>query len=344
MARWQWWHRAATATLTGTALTVTVFAAGGLAAAPAASAATQVCKSSSDPAFAATLSKRIKAAFKGRKSRVGVHVDDPALKLTCSLNGSAHFYSASTVKAIILSALLRKADSQHRGLSSKERSEAWSMITVSDNNAATYLWNDVGMSALQHFLNLARMKHTYLGRNGYWGLTQETANDESLLLQLLVKPNGVLTTANRDYELHLMASVTSSQRWGTPAGAPASYTVHVKNGWLPLSGYGWIINSLGAFTKGSHEYTMDVLTDHNPSMAYGITTIENIAVVVNHDLRTAPVPVPVPTPSPTSTSTSAPSSAPMTSSAPVATVPRSKPSASWGKPDEYIPPSAQPRH
>jgi beta-lactamase class A len=340
MARWQWWHRVATATVTGTAVAATVLAAGALTAAPAASAATQVCKSSSDPALAARMSKNILAAFRHRKSRVGVHVDDPALNLVCSLNGGAHFYSASTVKAIILAALLRKADDQHRGLTSTEQKEAWSMITVSDNNAATYLWNDVGMAALQHFLNLAGMKHTILGKNGYWGLTQETANDESLLLHLLVTANRVLTNANRNYQLHLMASVTSSQRWGTPAGVPTSYTVHVKNGWLPLPGYGWIINSLGAFTKGSGEYTMDVLTDHNTSMAYGITTIEDIAVAVNHDLSTAPVPSPSPTP----TSTAAPASAPMTPSAPVATVPRSKPSASWGKPDEYIPPGALPGH
>ena len=324
MRRWQWWHRAATATLTGTALAVTAFGAGALTAAPAASAATQVCKSASDPTLAATMSSGIMAALKGRASRVGIHVDDPSLNLTCSLNSAKHFYSASTVKAIILAALLRKANDHHRGLTSKEQSEAWSMITVSDNNAATFLWNDVGMSALQHFLNLAGMSHTILGKNGYWGLTQETAYAESLLLQLLVTPNPVLTTSDRDYELHLMANVTSSQRWGTPAGVSSRYTVHVKNGWLPLSGYGWIINSLGAFTQSGPDYTMDVLTDHNATMAYGITTIEDIAVAVNHDLNKA------------SGSTS--------TSAPMLTVPRSTPSASWGKPDEYIPPSMQPRH
>ncbi|MGE5131426.1 MAG: serine hydrolase [Gemmatimonadota bacterium] len=333
MRRWQWWPRAAahnwlsaaTATLTATSLTAAVFAAGALAA-PAASAATQVCRSASDPTLAATMSSDIKAAFQGRTSRVGIHVDDPSLNLTCSLNSYLHFYSASTVKAIILAALLRKADSQHRGLTAKEKSEAWSMITVSDNNAATYLWKDTGRTALQHFLNLAGMSHTVLGPGGYWGLTQETAYDESLLLHLLVTPNTVLTKADRSYALYLTAHVTSSQRWGTPAGVPSRYTVHVKNGWLPVSGYGWIINSLGAFTQSGPDYTMDVLTDHNATMAYGITTIENIAVAANHDLNTA------------SASTSA------AASAATATVPRSTPSASWGKPDEVIPASMRPGH
>ena len=47
---------------------------------------------------------------------------------------------------------------------------------------------------------------------------------------------------------------------------------------------GWIINSLGAFTESGRDYTLDVLTDHNATKAYGVTTIEKIAVAVNHDL------------------------------------------------------------
>ena len=70
-------------------------------------------------------------------------------------------------------------------------------------------------------------------QDGYWGLTQVTAHDEMLLLELLTRPNSVLTAASRAYQLGLMARVISSQRWGTPAGAPGGVTVHVKNGWLP---------------------------------------------------------------------------------------------------------------
>jgi beta-lactamase class A len=314
MGRWQWCCRAATGTLTAT-----VIAAGGLAAAPAASAATQICRSSTsaNAALAAKMSQDIKNAYQGRSSVIGLHVDYPSLGLLCSYNSAKHFYAASTVKAIILAALLRKAEEQNRSLTSSEKSEATLMITQSDNTAATQLWNDVGMSRLQHFLNLAQMTHTVLGKNGYWGLTQETAYDESVLLHLLVTPNSVLTTSDRDYELNLMAKVISSQRWGTPAGVPTSYTVHVKNGWLPVSGYGWIINSLGAFTKSGPDYTMDVLTDGNKnSMQYGITTIEDIATKVNHDLNAGAS----------------------------STVARSARAATWGVPDESIPASMTPGH
>jgi hypothetical protein len=316
MGCWQWWHRAVTGTLTASAI-----AAVGFTAAPAASAATQVCTSATHPGLARKISRDMLASFRGRTSVAGVRVKDPALGISCSLNGYKHFYSASVVKVTILAALLRKADQQNRSLTAAERGYAWKMITESDNTAATRLWNDVGMYWLRHFLNLARMNHTVLGSNGYWGLTEITAHDESLLLGLLVKRNSVLTGANRSYELYLMSKVISSQRWGTPAGVPTSYRVHVKNGWLPVTGYGWFINSLGAFTRSNgRSYTMDVLTDHNSSMSYGVTTVEDIARAVNRDLA----------------------SASGTAAAPA--VPRSTPSATWNRPDETIPDRMTPSH
>ena len=306
MRRWQWWHRAAMAPLTAVAI-----AAASFTAAPAASAAAQICTSARNPALAAKMSKDIASSYSGRTSHVSVEVVDPAsgIGITCGVNNTWRFYSASTVKATILAALLRKADERHRSLTAKEKSEAWSMITVSDNNAATYLWNDVGRSWLQHFLNLAHMTHTTLGTGGYWGLTLETAYDESLLLQLLVNPNPLLTSSNRSYELYLMAKVIASQRWGTPAGVPSGFTVHVKNGWLPVSGYGWFINSLGAFTKAGQTYTVDILTDRNSTMSYGVATVQDIAQVINRDLH----------------------------SAAASRVPPLAPSATWGQPDETIP-------
>jgi hypothetical protein len=305
MRRWQWWHRAAMAPLTAAAISAASFTA-----APAASAA-QICASAANPALAAKMSRDIASSYSGRTSHVGVEVVDPAagIGITCGLHNTWRFYSASTVKATILAALLRKAGEQHRNLSAKEKSQAWSMITVSDNNAATYLWNDVGMWWLRHFLNLARMTRTTLGTGGRWGLTLETAYDESLLLRLLVKPNSVLTPGERSYELYLMAHVIASQRWGTPAGVPSGFTVHVKNGWLPVSGYGWFINSLGAFTKTGQTYTVDILTDRNSTMSYGVTTVQDIARVINRDLHASAA----------------------------SRVSPSAPSATWGQPDETIP-------
>jgi hypothetical protein len=51
------------------------------------------------------------------------------------------------------------------------------------------------------------MNETQLGQDGYWGLTQVTAHDEMLLLELLDEPNPVLDGASRGYELGLMSQV-----------------------------------------------------------------------------------------------------------------------------------------
>jgi hypothetical protein len=95
----------------------------------------------------------------------------------------------------------------------------------------------------------------------------------------------VISLASRRYALGLMAQVIPSQRWGVPAGAPARLTVRVKNGWLPLEPHGWRVNSIGSFTGRRGGYSIVVLTQNNPTMAYGIQTIEGIARAVNRDLN-----------------------------------------------------------
>src|SRR5262249_37552769 len=52
--------------------------------------------------------------------------------------------SASVVKVPIAMALMAKVNAEHRSLTSAEQSALRLMITESDNNAATRLWNEVG--------------------------------------------------------------------------------------------------------------------------------------------------------------------------------------------------------
>jgi hypothetical protein len=136
------------------------------------------------------------------------------------------------------------------------------------------------------------MSQTVPGPGGYWGLTQITAHDETLLLWLLLTPNRGLSPASRGYELNLMAHVVSYERWGVSAGTPAGFTMHLKNGWapLPFSFNPWYVNSIGCFTNaaGNRDYSIVVLTHQSaahPAMAYGVTTIQDVALVVHRDLN-----------------------------------------------------------
>jgi beta-lactamase class A len=260
----------------------------GLVTVPSASAVAEssaICWSSSHASLAAGLSRDIERALRGRVSAVAVGVEDPGEGLQCWLSASEHFDAASVVKVTILGALLYRTQDWHKSLTRTEVAQARAMITESDNDAASDLWTDVGRSFLQHFLDLAGMTHTFLGPGIYWGLTQITASDEMRLLRLLVTKNTVLDTSSRDYALGLMAEVIPSQRWGVTAGAPRGLTAHVKNGWLPLATHGWRIHSIGDFTGRGGGYSIVVLTQDNPSMSYGIDTIEAIAKEINRDLN-----------------------------------------------------------
>ena len=213
------------------------------------------CISAAHPRLAARIARGIHAALSGRSSTVALRVYDKSEDLNCYLNTRMHFDSASVVKVIILGTLLREAETQHRQLTASEAHLARLMITQSDNDAASDLWAHVGRGRLEYFLGRAAMNETRLGPDGYWGLTQITAHDELLLMQLLQYPNTVLDGASRTYALNLMAQVIPSQRWGVPAGAPADLTVHVKNGWLPRATHGWRINSIGCFTGHQRGYS-----------------------------------------------------------------------------------------
>ncbi|MFJ9734286.1 serine hydrolase [Streptomyces sp. NPDC101169] len=256
-----------------------------VAAAPAAAATTPtVSCTSAEAGLAAKLKKDITAALANRKGTVAIGLYDRSTKTTCTLRATTAYDSASTVKVTVLATLLWDAKKHDRYLTDRETSLAKAMITKSDNNATSTLWKQLGMTKIKGFLSAAGMTKTVPGANGYWGLTQENVTDEQKLLKLVTARNSVLSDNSRAYILKLMNQVVSSQRWGTPAGAPSTVTVHVKNGWLQRSTHGWRVHSLGTFNGGGHDYMMSVLTHGNSTMSYGVTTIQNVAKAIHKDL------------------------------------------------------------
>ncbi|MFE3324688.1 serine hydrolase [Streptomyces sp. NPDC059176] len=269
-----------TAVALGVLLPVTVTAT----ATPAAAAAPAVACTSQKAGLAAKLVADITAALKGRTSTTAVLVNDRVSKSSCVLRPDQKFDSASVVKVTVLATLLWDAQKSGRSLTATEKSRATAMITKSDNNATSALWSRLGVAKVKGFLAAAGMTKTVPGSGGYWGLTQITARDQQRLLALLTAKNAVLTDASRGYALQLMNSVVASQRWGTPAGAPSTAKIHVKNGWLSRATHGWRVHSIGAFTGTAHNYQITVLTQDNRTMDDGIATIQAVARAVHKDL------------------------------------------------------------
>ncbi|MFI6465548.1 serine hydrolase [Streptomyces sp. NPDC050528] len=254
------------------------------AATPAAAATPTVSCTSAKAGLAAKLKKDITAALATRKGTVAVGLYDRTTKTTCTLRATSAYDSASTVKVTVLATLLWDAKKHNRLLTSRETTLTKAMITKSDNDATSTLWKQLGLTKIKGFLSAAGMTQTKPGANNYWGLTQETVTDEQKLLKLVTAKNTVLSDNSRAYILKLMNQVISSQRWGTPSGAPSGVTVHVKNGWLQRSTHGWRVHSLGTFNGGGHDYMMSVLTQDNSTMSYGITTIQGVAKAIHKDL------------------------------------------------------------
>jgi hypothetical protein len=230
----------------------------------------------------------------GRTGTVLAAVYDIGTGRSWDLGQGAPQAEASVVKLDILETLL--AEQGGTGLSAGDQSLAGQMIEDSDNGAATSLWYAAGGPArIGSFNTKAGLAHTTPSPcvvcQGFpwpgWGLTTSTPDDQIALLRQLVSPGSLLTRAARDYALSLMENVTPSQRWGVSGGVPASVTVALKNGWLPLKGtdLDWQVNSVGWIHGGGRDYLLAVLSTGNPSEQYGIDTIDQLAAMVWQGMR-----------------------------------------------------------
>lgn len=243
-----------------------------------------------DPFGAATASY-----LAGRTGTVLAAVYDIGTGRTWDLGQGAPQAEASVVKLDILETLLAEQGSG-TGLPASDQSLAQRMIEDSDNDAATSLWYAAGGPArIGSFNAKAGLTRTAPSPcvvcQGFpwpgWGLTTSTPDDQIALLKQLVTPGSLLTKAERDYALSLMEDVTPSQRWGVSGGVPASVTVALKNGWLPLRGSNsdWQVNSVGWIHGGGRDYLLAVLSTGNPGDQYGIDTIEQLAAMVWQGMR-----------------------------------------------------------
>jgi hypothetical protein len=189
--------------------------------------------------------------------------------------------TASIMKVDILETLLHQAVVAHQPLSEQTESLAQGMIENSNNDDAQDLWDqEGGASAVASYNAAARLTATTPNAAGYWGLTWTTAPDQIALLKQLVTPHGLLDRGAQDYQLGLMSNVESDQRWGVSGGVPSSARIALKNGWLPLSGGDWQVNSVGRIRGDRRWYVIAVLTNGDPTEAYGIDTIEAISALV----------------------------------------------------------------
>ncbi|MFD4242822.1 serine hydrolase [Streptomyces sp. NPDC058525] len=200
-------------------------------------------------------------------------------------SGSGQFDTASVVKVDILAALLMQARDEGRALTRGERTQAASMIQNSDNTATTALWTTIGGAAgLDAANQRLGLTDTTAGRNGNWGLTQTTAEDQLILLDAIFGTESILAPADRDFIESLMESVAPGQGWGVSAADPGAA---LKNGWLPRTATGlWDINSIGRVHVDGRDCVIAVLSDGNLTQADGIALVEAATRAVASAIKT----------------------------------------------------------
>lgn len=224
-----------------------------------------------------------------REGTVTVGIYDRTTKQTWLLHPDLREDTASIVKLQIMGVELHDAESTGLPLTPEDQILTQEMIEASDNSAATALWDqDGGAPAITAFDRSIGLEATDPSPVTYipgtslpgWGLTTTSAADQLALLKLYAYPNSVLDSAERDYALELMRNIEAGQNWGVTAGVPVGVPVALKNGWLPLAGQGWQIDSVGWVHGDRHDYLLAVLDAGSPDEAYGIATIDGISSLV----------------------------------------------------------------
>jgi beta-lactamase class A len=150
--------------------------------------------------------------------------------------------TASIVKVDIMAALMAQQTAAGRPIPDTDQSLLKSMIEVSDNGAATSLWNAVGgptaIDAFNRSIGLtSTTASTCLQCSGFawpgWGLTTTTAADQVRLLRTVAFPYSGISADDRAEAVNLLESVVPSENWGVSGGVPSGVTVALKNGWCP---------------------------------------------------------------------------------------------------------------
>lgn len=196
--------------------------------------------------------------------------------------------TASIVKVDILETLLYDEQQDGATIDADDAAVAAGMIEESDNADAEDLWEEDGAApGVTKYDDMVGLTETT--PNFHWGETTTTALDQVDLLKLLVFPNRYLDDASRAYEVGLMENVTSWEDWGVSSGPDGRCTVALKNGWLPLSGDDWQINSIGYVNGEGRDYVIAVLTTQDPTESYGIDSIEGLSKIAWQELAPGPV-------------------------------------------------------
>jgi hypothetical protein len=205
-----------------------------------------------------------------RLGRASFAVLDTAGTLTC-YRCQASYHSASVVKAMLLVAYLNRLAAEGEPLPADHEAYLEAMIRVSDNDAASAIYMHVGDRGLFALARQAQMVNFEVSDS--WGSARITAADQARFFAHMPE---LTAPAYRDYAQALLASITPAQSWGIPEASRPEWQTFFKGGWLTTR-RGSLVHQVARLEKDGIVIAIAVLTDGDPSDAYGRETVRGIA-------------------------------------------------------------------
>jgi hypothetical protein len=226
------------------------------------------------PAARLPTSRQLAAARRYARSRDGLvsfAVVDIHGKLHC-YHCRLHYVSASLVKAMLLVAYLGRLAAEGRPLTASDRTLLDPMIRVSDNDSATAVYGRAGGDpALTGLARRAQMRNFDVF--GHWGTARLSAADQARFFAHLDR---LIPGRFWPYAHKLLSSVASWQSWGIPEASRPRWHTLFKGGWRG-TWRGELVHQAARLERGSRTMAIAILTDGNPSHAYGRETVHGIA-------------------------------------------------------------------
>ena len=182
------------------------------------------------------------------------------------------YVSASIVKTLLLAAELRRLESAGASLDADTRDLLTQMITYSDNASADAIYNRVGDSGLYETAKRAGMESFTV--SGYWANARLTARDIGRFMWRL---DDAVPSGKRRFGLSVLGQIVPVQRWGIPDVAGRRWAVRFKGGWRSTE-LGQLVHQAAELRQpDGPRMAVAVLTDAQPTQAYGIETVRGVA-------------------------------------------------------------------
>ena len=204
-----------------------------------------------------------------------------------SFRGARTAPAASVIKAMLLVAYLRQPAVRNRRLHEDERALLEPMIRVSDNAAGIRVAALLGEGRVERLARAARMRDFEWVYEPGWlgGLSQISARDQARFMRRYER---FVPARHRRFARHLLRSVVSWQRWGIASVRHRGWRLYFKGGWgIADDAVGSVSHQVAFLERGHCRLGLAILTEHNPSTAYGNETLHGVASRLLHGIRSA---------------------------------------------------------